>query len=83
MHLKLKERELKLTMYDGSELLMRYPTNDSHDSYVEKIIAKPEDESIVTKKFFLGLGMSEEQYDSLQKPDIFDIGMILTGQKKI
>ena len=83
MQLKLKKRVLDLTLYEGEKIEIRYPTNSEHDVYVDKIIAKPEDEREITKEFFMGLGMSEEVFNTLQKPDIFEVGMILTGQKKI
>jgi hypothetical protein len=83
MQLKLKKRELALTMYDGSKLTLGYPTHQQHEDYVNKVIEDTSKENEYTKEFFLELGMSKEQFSVLQNPDIYDIGMILTGQKKI
>ena len=83
MHMKLKKRELRLTLYDGEELVMRYPTSDEHDEFMKKIIAEPEKDNEITRNFYKELGMSDKVYKVLQKPDLLDIGMVLTGQKKI
>lgn len=83
MHLKLKRRELRITLYDGEVLEMKYPTKREHDEYVEALLETPEKDDELSRKFFLGLGMSEDIFDELQKPDLIEICQILTGQKKI
>lgn len=83
MELKLKKRELNVTLYDGTILKMNYPTKREHDSYIELLLKAPEKEDETTKKFYNDLGMTDEQFYSIQQPDLYEIGMILTGQKKI
>lgn len=83
MELKLKKRVLNITLYDGSKLTMGYPTKQMHDEYIEKLLKNPKNEDEITKGFYSSLGMSEEIFKSLEQPDLYEIGMILTGQKKI
>ena len=83
MELKLKKRELKITLYDGEILKMNYPTKRQHDEYVYAILEDTSKDDEISKKFFVDLGMSEDIYDNMQKPDLIEICEILTGQKKI
>lgn len=83
MELKLKKRELKITLYDGDILRMEYPKKWQHDKYIADLVKRPEDENEITRDFYIELGMTEEQFREIQQPDLFEIGMIITGQKKI
>lgn len=83
MELKLKRRELKITLYDGSKLNLKYPTKLEHDSYIKELLEEGSNDSEVTRKFFLDMGMPEETFNDMEQPDLYEIGMILTSQKKI
>ena len=83
MQLKLKKRELNITLYDGTPLAMGYPSKQQHDEYIKELISQPENQDAITKKLYADLGMSEDIFNELQQPDLFEIGLILTGQKKI
>jgi len=66
MELKLKKRELKITLVGGEVLIMDYPSKGVHDEYLTSIIAEPNKENELT----------------LTQPDLYDIGMILKNKKK-
>tara|TARA_R110000787_G_scaffold113201_1_gene222367 strand:+ start:335 stop:586 length:252 start_codon:yes stop_codon:yes gene_type:complete len=83
MELKLKKRELRLTMYDETVEVMNYPTADEHQAYVKRINELELDDYEETKKFLGELGLSENSRKTLEQPDLMEIISILTGQKKI
>jgi hypothetical protein len=83
MELKLKKRELRLTMYDKSVEVMDYPTADEHQAYVKRINELELDDYEETKTFLGDLGLSEKSRKVLEHPDLMEIISILTGQKKI
>lgn len=84
MELKLKKRELDLTLYEGKKVKVKFPTLAEHQEYLKEIIKHGEEKEYeLTAKFLKNLGMDKKDFSEIEKADVYDIIMILTGQKKV
>lgn len=81
MELNLKRREVRVNAY-GTKQVLRYPTVNEHQKYVSDVLKPDANEYELTKDFLGMLGMEKEVINGLEMPDMQEIILYVTGQKK-
>jgi hypothetical protein len=80
---KLKRRVVRIDLYGEAKVQLRYPRVEEHNEYINEVLKPETNEYDVTKKFLSDMGMEKELLKTMELPDMQEIILILTGQKKI